>query len=142
MKARLTAFLMATVATVACGTYTSDALRENAFDLNALVDGLRVAGAQVRVGDPIDQPFFSVPGRFLAVNGHDVQVFQYRSEAVAQAEAARVSADGGTVGGSAIMWAGPPHFYRKGLLVVLFVGDDASTRAALQAALGPPFAGA
>jgi hypothetical protein len=138
----LAVLLVAAVAVAACGTYKSEALHESAFDLDALVEALGAAGAQVRVKDRVDQPFLSGSGRVLAVNGHDVQVFQYASEAAAEADASRVSPDGGTVGGTAIMWVGRPHFYRKGLLVALYLGDDVPTLSALQAALGPPFAGA
>ena len=111
------------------------------FDLARLVDALHASGASVQSGDVVEQPFFSPSGHFLRINGQDAQVFEYASEAAAQREAALVSPDGGTVGGSAMMWAAPPHFYRRGLLIVLYVGADPPTMSTLQSVMGPQFAG-
>ena len=111
------------------------------LDLPGLVDALRASGATVESGEAVEQPFFTVPGRFIRVSGQDVQVIQYPDAAGAQREAGLVSPDGGTVGGSAILWATPPHFYRKGRLIVLYVGHDSAVRSALQSVLGVQFAG-
>jgi hypothetical protein len=111
------------------------------LDLPGLVAALHASGATVESGEAVEQPFFTVPGRFIRVNGQDVQVFQYPDEAGAQREAGLVSPDGGTVGGNAILWAAPPHFYRKGRLIVLYVGDDSSVKSALQSVLGVQFVG-
>jgi len=70
-----------------------------------------------------------------------VQVFEYPTDAAVQRDAARVAPDGGSVGGSAMMWAATPHFYRRGLLIVLYVGEDSSVTSVLQSVLGPHFAG-
>src|SRR5262245_42749262 len=56
-------------------------------DYASLVSGLQSAGATVEPGDEIEQPFFSVTGRFIKVNGQDVQVFEYPDAASADAEA-------------------------------------------------------
>ncbi|MBI4220682.1 MAG: hypothetical protein HY682_11090, partial [Chloroflexi bacterium] len=46
---------------------------------DAVYFSLRGTGAQVSKSDEeVEQPFFSVPGRLLKVNGQDVQVFEYR----------------------------------------------------------------
>lgn len=122
-------------------TYGSEPVAGPPLALKTFVAALRASGAKARVGGPVAQPFFSVPGRFVRINREDVQVFEYADEAGARAGADEVSPDGGTVGGSAMMWAGPPHFYRKGLLIVLYVGEDPSVLSPLQRVLGPQFAG-
>lgn len=77
----------------------------------------------------------------IKVHGEDVQVFQYRNAAHADTQAAAVSPDGGTVGTTKVHWVGSPHFYKKARLLVLYVGDDAKVLKALEAVLGPQFAG-
>jgi hypothetical protein len=134
-------WLVAVLACSACRTYGRDALPDKPLDLPGLIDALRASGATVQSGEAVEQPFFTVPGRFVHVNGQDVQVFQHPDAAGAQREPGLVSPDGGTVGGSAIMWAAPPHFYRKGRLIVLYVGDDSSVESVLQLVLGLQFAG-
>ena len=106
-----------------------------------LFESLRAAGAAVATGEPITQPFFSVPGRFLGVNGSDVQVFEYPSIKEAQSEADQVAPDGSSVGTSIMFWVAGPHFYSSGTLIVLYVGDDAALQTLLEEALGPQFAG-
>lgn len=108
---------------------------------NGLVAALRAQGERVERGERVEQPFLAVPGRFLRVSGEDVQVFEYRDAAAAQADATRVSPDGGTIGTSKPFWAAPPHFYRAGRVIALSMGESVSLRAVLQRVLGRPFAG-
>jgi len=77
----------------------------------------------------------------IRVRGEDVQVFPYASAAAAQAQAALVSRNGSTVGTTKLHWIGPPHFYRQGRLLVLYVGSDDQVLKALDAVLGRQFAG-
>lgn len=89
----------------------------------------------------MEQPFFSVKGKMIEVQGEGVQVFQYLSAAEADGEAALVSSSGSTIGTTKVHWIGPPHFYKKGKLLVLYVGDDDKLLKVLEAALGRQFAG-
>ncbi|HXG49808.1 MAG TPA: hypothetical protein VNN77_00180 [candidate division Zixibacteria bacterium] len=73
--------------------------------------------------------------------GEHVQVFEYPDARRANAEAALVSPDGRTVGTTKPHWLGPPHFFKKGRLIVLYVGDNDKVVETLSRALGRPFAG-
>ena len=110
-------------------------------DYVSLVEALRAAGATVEPAGEVSQPFPSVEGQVIGVDGHDVQVFEYADEAAADDDAALISPDGGSVSTSLITWIATPHFFRKGRLLVLYVGDDGDLVAALERALGPQFAG-
>ena len=115
--------------------------REGSFGHAELIAALRTSGATVSAGGPIEQPFFSVPGRVVVVDGADVQVFEYRTVAAMEADAARIAPDGGSVGTTIVAWVEPPHFFRRDRVLVLYVGTRASVLSALSAALGPQFAG-
>jgi hypothetical protein len=110
-------------------------------DYASLVASLRAAGASVKRGEAVEQPFFPVTGRMIQVHGEDVQVFQFADAAMADAQAARISPSGSTVGTTRVHWIGAPHFYKAGKLLVLYVGHDAKALGALQAVLGRQFAG-
>ncbi len=110
-------------------------------DYVSLVDALRAQGATVEPAGEVRQAFFSVTGQLIKVNGADVQVFEYADAPAAAAAAAQVSPDGSTVGTSMITWVAPPHFYQKEKLIVLYVGEEAATRQALEAVLGAQVAG-
>jgi hypothetical protein len=112
-----------------------------ATDYASLINHLRAAGLNAEPGAEAEQPFLSVEGKMIKIGDEDVQVFQYSEAAQADAQAALVSPDGGTVGTNKIRWIGSPHFYKKGKLLVLYLGDDARVLKALDAVLGRQFAG-
>ncbi len=110
-------------------------------DRASLVNHLDGAGANVELGDPVEQPFFTVPGQGIKVNGADVQVFEYESAEAMEADAGQVSADGGSIGTSMVSWMEAPHFFKAGRVLVLYVGEDAAVLDLLKGALGGQFAG-
>jgi hypothetical protein len=110
-------------------------------DYVSLIDNLRAADATVNPAGEVSQPFFSVKGQVIKVNGEDVQVFEYIDKAAAEAEAKLVSPDGSSIGTSMVSWIAPPHFYRAGRIIVLYVGESGSVLDALESVLDSQFAG-
>jgi hypothetical protein len=109
-------------------------------DFESLLASLRASGAEVAIGGSITQPFFNVEGQTIAVNGADVQVFVYPTEAEATAAASEISPDGGSTATTMITWMASPHFYQADNLIVLYVGDDDSITSLLTSVLGEQFA--
>lgn len=110
-------------------------------DYVSLVDHLRSAGATVVPTGSVTQPFFSVPGLVITVNGEQVQIYEYANDDGANTDAARISPDGGTIGNSMVDWVASPHFYKVGQLIVLYVGTNKAVTHVLEMTLGPQFAG-
>lgn len=110
-------------------------------DFNSLLEVLRTTGANVELGDEIEQPFFTVKGQVAKINGADVQVFVYDTVAAMEAEAAQVTADGSSIGTNMVNWVDPPHFYKLGRMIVLYAGQDQAVLDLLKTVLGPQFAG-
>lgn len=110
-------------------------------DYVSLVEALQAAGAAVEPGDQVQQEFFGPVGQIIRVNGVDVQIFEYPDATAAEADATRVSDDGGSIGTTMVAWVEAPHFYRAGKLIVLYVGTDTEVIALLDSVLGPQFAG-
>jgi len=75
------------------------------------------------------------------VDGEMVQVFTYPSAEAAAAEADLVSQTGSSVGITMVSWIGPPHFYLKESLLVLYVGENEEVLGLLEDTLGCQFAG-
>lgn len=107
----------------------------------SLADDLRAAGLRVEDAGQVEQPFFSVPAHVYRVEGGDVQVYEFPSEEVASAEAAKVAPSGMTIGTSSMHWMAPPHFFRRGRTIVNYLGDDARVLAELERLMGKQFAG-
>jgi Tol biopolymer transport system component len=112
------------------------------LDTQGFIDALVSAGATAVRESEIEQPFFSVPGQIITVNGESIQVFEYADAAQADVDAGQVAPDGGSIGTTMATWVGPPHFYRAERLIVLYVGEDQSVIELLETVLGPQFAGA
>ncbi len=111
-------------------------------DIQVFLDALRLAGAAIEQQSEVEQPFFSVPGKIVTVNGEAVQVFVYPDAAEADSEAAQVAPNGSSIGTTMASWIGPPHFFRAETMVVLYVGQDQTVIELLENVLGPQFAGA
>jgi hypothetical protein len=113
---------------------------------DALVTALQQQGATVRRGDvlPNALPCLSVSGHVLFVNSGSINAFEYRTVAAADSDAAKISPDGsGTTGSGCaalITWVGPPHFYKRDQLIVVYAGSADDVLRPLEVVLGKPFA--
>ena len=106
-----------------------------------LVSRLSAEGAVIEQGDEITQPFFSAKGETATINGDDIQVYEYLSEKTVDEEAATVSSSGSSIGANMVGWIKPPHFYKSGKIIVIYLGSNADTINLLEELLGPQFAG-
>jgi hypothetical protein len=143
LMARAACALTAAFLVLSCEANPLDPGAESAID--RLIAALRQQGPMVVLGETLPQrsnPFFSVSAQRLLVNGESVSVFEYPTAAAANGEAALVSGDGSPIGQTQITWIVPPRFYKSDRLIVLYVGSESAVVRALDAVLGPPFAGA
>lgn len=93
-------------------------------DQTSLVAAIEAAGATVGTGEPISQPFFSVEGTIIKVNGADVQVFEYESAEEMELESSQIAPDGSSNATTMITWVDTPHFYKSGRTIALYIGSD------------------
>jgi hypothetical protein len=114
---------------------------ERPKDYASFITDLTSAGGIVETNGEIAEPYFTVKGRRITVNGATVQVFEYPSRTKATAEAARISPDGSSIGTTHVTWIGKPHFYNSGKLIILYVGNDDAITGLLESVVGSQFAG-
>jgi hypothetical protein len=140
-------FLLGTVLVSGCNN-------QPVMDYGKLLDGLREAGATVEPigntpfpGDDPQQPIFSGTGKRIEVNSENVSLLEYDDETMVEAEAKFISPDGFTYTSenwtmiANISWVAPPHFYKAGKIIVLYIGTNQAIIDLLENLLGPPFAG-
>ena len=145
--------LFALLLCAACGRQTPAPAAQSAqptptaLSAAAFMERLRAAGATVSEDSYtlLKQPFLSVSGHLLSVNGERVEVYEYVSVAAAEGDAKNISADAclvKTPQGSMMMdWPGPPHVYKSGRVIVLYAGLNSGVITLLVKTLGPQFAG-
>jgi len=115
-------------------------------DQDSLLEALKnkaieTEGAKVELGDSVEQAFLNAQGQIIKVNDADVQVFEYESADALEADAAQISPDGGSTATTMITWMAPPHFFKSGRVLVLYVGDDSAVLDLLKSVLSEQFAG-
>lgn len=122
--------------------HTHSSSKTKSSELVRLTEKLRAQGGRVALTrERVSQPFFSVAGRIININGEALQVFEYVTPFAAEADASRVSADGTTIGTSKPTWMATPHFFKSGKLIVLYTGGNQTIVDLLRTTLGNQFAG-
>jgi hypothetical protein len=116
-------------------------------DQASFSDALQAQGLAVTEVGPLQQPFLQPQsGAILQISGGDlsataeVQVYEYADAGAAQADSSQIGPDGNPRT-AIIEWIAPPHFFRTGRIVVLYVGSDPAVLDVLSQLLGPQFAG-
>lgn len=112
-------------------------------DYASLTGAIESRGILVQHKDdlPAESSVFSVPIKVVSVGGVDIQVFEFSDESEASASILTVSEDGTQIGTSIIRWMDAPHFYTKGKIIVLYVGQNPEITNLFESLLGNQFAG-
>lgn len=134
----LLVLLVTALILTACG---GEPASTQGFGTEEFIEALREQGVDAERGDSVEQAFFSVIGDYVNFNDESIQVFEYDSPETMESDAALVAPDGGSIGTSMVTWVATPHFYKKGRILVLYIGDNAETLKLLETVLGPQFAG-
>src|SRR5712692_2798970 len=116
-------------------------------DQVSLIDALRKS-VTVDISGTVAQPFLhpqsgttvGLSGTALAAPA-DVQLFEYASATDAQADAHQIRADGSGTATTIVDWVAPPHFFLKGRVLLIYVGNDSAVVSLLRNLLGAQFAG-
>ncbi|HVT02445.1 MAG TPA: hypothetical protein VHL58_03610 [Thermoanaerobaculia bacterium] len=108
---------------------------------SAIEQRLRAAGLAMTAAGTIEQPFWTRQARVFSTPAGDIQVYEFPSAADAQTAAKQVGGGGGTIGTSSMAWMAPPHFFRSGNVIVIYLGSSAETLQKLEAVFGKQFEG-
>ncbi len=154
-------FLTLLLLAAGCGEVNKASTIPEETTVEAVVSRLRTAWVEVEWASFSWRPDFfgpSVRQASLSVGGpggSHVQFYRFDEAGQAAEAAAGVSREGNAVptdrGTAMVSWAGPPHFFREGRLIALFVqGADSDLSGsldrrvlkALREVMGPQFAGA
>jgi hypothetical protein len=117
-------------------------------DQVSLIDALRSKNVTVDISGAVTQPFLNqqsgttvrLSGSTLAAPA-DVQLFEYGTAAAAASDAHQIRADGSGNSNTIVDWVAPPHFFVKGRVLVIYVGNDRGVVSLLSSLLGSQFAG-
>jgi hypothetical protein len=116
------------------------------IDYRQLLRRLEQEGLRVEPLGRARVDFLQDDAYLARVEGDEVRVFEFKTADVAAGAAQRVSPDGYAYttpsGGASVNWVAPPHFFRSGRTIVLYLGQRKRILQALSGMLGREFAGA
>ncbi len=104
-------------------------------DYLALLDDLRSTGADVVESGQINQALFDVAAEAVKVNGDNVQIFIFQSEAARKAAQDMITENAQSQGPS---YNNRPYFWSRGRMLALYAGKNPKVLASMNAALGKP----
>jgi hypothetical protein len=109
------------------------------------VKQLHVTGTTFTEASVMNASFFSGTAYGLNIGSERISIFEYPTSSDLQQDADRISPQGDQIrNGSSttvVDWIATPHFYKRGRILVLYIGNQPKIRALLQSLLGPQFAG-
>lgn len=109
--------------------------------LGGVVSDLTAAGVAAKAGGPFASEPIGGDGVALCIGAESVQTYRFIDHEAALAASAKIDRDDpSTIGTSHVTWSGKPRFWLRDNLILLYLGADAPTDAALRTLLGPPFA--
>lgn len=114
--------------------------RSQAGGAREMVQSLEKAGLRLEPAGEIEQPFWTRRAQVYAVDGGDLQLYEFADAAAAQNASREVAPGGGSIGTTSMSWIAPPHFFRRGRVIAIYLGSDPSVLATLRQVMGPAFA--
>ena len=125
----------------ACAPKTSEGAADYAALLTLLDDG----GFQYSESASGSDSLLSVPRKALTVEDEIIGVYEYAASVDMEKDAACIHPDGCGISRSGsevqISWISLPHFFKKGTLIIEYVGEDEQILAFLSDNFGAQFAG-
>jgi hypothetical protein len=112
-----------------------------ATGLTGIIADLTAAGVTAVTGGSFMSEPIGGEGVALCVGVETVQTYAFIDHEAALAAAAKIDRDDPSKIGTGIVdWAGTPRFWLRNNIILLYLGPDPATDAALRSLLGPPFA--
>jgi hypothetical protein len=112
-----------------------------ATGIDALVADLAGDGAVAKVGSSFAAEPIGGQGMTVCLGAETLRTYEFLDHDAALAAADTIDRDDpSNIDGGVVEWNGRPRFWLRDRIIVLYLGADPATDAALRALLGPPFA--
>ncbi len=125
-------------------TPSASAANQYSQEINSFVEYFKKKRFGVEISNKEKLYYFPVLGQAIYLNSLEkIYIFEFKDLAQAEQEARKVDSQAKYIGDSgSIGWISTPHFYKKGNIIVEYVGTEKAVITGLQELYGPQFAGA
>lgn len=76
------------------------------------------------------------------INGNTIGIYEYKSSEDMEQDAKNIRADGSMIGNTIYDWKSKPHFYKRGNIIVSYIGENKEVLEIIEKFMGRQFAGA
>jgi hypothetical protein len=106
-----------------------------------LVVDLAAAGATAHVGSLFAGDPFDAQGGLLCIGKEPVQLYVFGSVRDREAAAKKIDpTNPSNMGTTMVDWNGRPRMWQRDRMIIVYLGEDATTETLLRSVLGDPFA--
>ena len=114
--------------------------------IQSIVRGLERRFGELGDNGVLSNSIFGVEAQLVLAGEAEIQLYEFDEAGEAKEASSRISPDGGTITSadgqseSSVHWIGPAHFYLRGNLITLYVGDSIEIAEVLDSTAGEKFA--
>lgn len=103
------------------------------------LDALKVEYKVLNITNQDD--FFSISPIVMEIKGKRIYLYDFKNEKAMEKEAEKVDSGGCSIGNFKISWVSTPHFFKKGSIILQYIGNDKAMVNTFKQIMGTQFAG-
>lgn len=113
----------------------------NTFNMELFENAMNVKGYNYEIKD-VEQDFLPTTRKRMIIDDKVIDIYLFSNDNEMEHEASHIDSGGYSYNNSSnVSWVSIPHFYKKGSLIVEYVGEDENIMSDLPDILGEEFAG-
>ena len=126
---------------IGCGSKNDS---ENTFNIEQFANEMKAKNYKFTLED-VEKDFLPTTRKRMIIDTESIDIYLYNSNKEVENDAKRIDADGGGYSDSTksvkVSWTSYPHFYKRGNIIVQYVGVNEKIISDLKDILGEQFAG-
>jgi hypothetical protein len=119
---------------------------KDTFDIEQFQNEMKSKNYSFKIKD-VDRDFLPTTRKQMLINNETLYIYLFNSKGNMENEAKYITSDGFGYRNASkgvyvdVDWSAPPHFYKKGTIIVQYIGENKKTISNLRGILGEQFAG-
>jgi hypothetical protein len=139
----ITVFIALLIITVLVGC-SRENNSQNTFSIEQFENAMEERGYRFEIKDA-QQDFLPTTRKRMIIDDKAIDIYLFSSAKKMETEASRIDSGGCSYSHDSktvsVSWVSPPHFYKKGNLIIQYIGEDEIIISDLEDILGEQFAG-
>lgn len=116
-------------------------ISKDTFDIEQFQSEMKTKGYDLQIKDSAEV-FIPTTTKITSIDNELVIIYLFDSNESMEKEAKNIKRDGSESSFAKVKWSAPPHFYKKGSIIVQYIGGNKKIISDLKNILGEQFAGA